>query len=74
MSPLVQPSLPAPIRITPSRPDCVLPPLPQPVVFGGVPDGDDKVIVTKSGLLELARYVAAERDWIVSASACLAAP
>ncbi len=58
--------------VTPSRPPCELPALPQPVVFGGVPDGDDKVIVTKSGLIALAGYVVAERAWIAAASACLA--
>ena len=49
----------------------VLPPLPTPATMGGVPDGEDKVIVTKSGLADLARYLGGVRAWIEAASICL---
>lgn len=52
---------------------CTLPPLPQPVVFGGVPSGEN-VLVTKDGLVELARWIAGTRAWIIAASGCLAVP
>jgi hypothetical protein len=42
------------------------------VTFGGVPDGDN-VVVTKTGLAELAGYLVATRAWIGAASTCLGA-
>jgi hypothetical protein len=53
-----------------STPVCNLPPLPAPVVLGGMPDGD-RYVLTQSGLAELARYLVGVRQWIESATACL---
>lgn len=64
---------PAEVRVTPARPPCNLPPLPQPFKFVGIPDldGADRIYVTKSDLAELAVYLVAQRGWIAAATACL---
>lgn len=51
---------------------CDLPPLPQPIALGGVPQGET-IVVTKDGLAELARYLVGVRAWIAAASGCLGA-
>jgi hypothetical protein len=70
--PVLPASPPPTVQVTPARPPCNLPPLPHPVTFGGVPDGDN-VVVTKTGLAELAGYLVATRAWIGAASTCLGA-
>jgi hypothetical protein len=54
-----------------STPVCDLPPLPAPVVLGGMPDGD-RYVLTQSGLAELARYLVGVRQWITAADSCMA--
>jgi hypothetical protein len=53
-----------------SAPECVLPPLPQPVTFVGFPDGE-RIFVTKTDLADLGRYLLGMRQWIEAASSCL---
>ena len=68
---VLPPRPPAQITVTPDKTPYNLPPLPTPATMGGVPDGEDKVIVTKSGLADLARYLGGVRAWIEAASICL---
>ena len=66
--PPVQP--PPTIQLSKS-PDCRLPELPgpiKPVIGWPTPD---TVMVSKSDMVEILEYVAAMRDWIQVASACL---
>lgn len=50
--------------------------LPAPFILGAHPmDGNTGgVIVSKSGLADLATYIIEERSWIEAASRCLGAP
>lgn len=56
------------VSSTPSP--CSLPPLPEPVVLGGMPDGD-RYLLTRDGLASLAGYLVGVRQWIAAASSCL---
>lgn len=49
---------------------CNLPPLPAPVVLGGMPDGD-RYVLTRDGLADLARYLVGVRQWIEAANGCI---
>ena len=52
-------------------PDCHLPTLPVPFQIVGMasPDG---ILVTKSDIADLARYILGLRNWVNAADACLA--
>lgn len=67
---LPRPIAPAPEVVPAPRPPCNLPPLPQPVVFGGIPDGEH-VVITRSGLADLSRWMVLTDAWILAAATCL---
>lgn len=66
------PRPPAQVTVTPDKTPCNLPADPRPAVLGGVPQGDG-LVITQSGLGELARYSAENVAWRNAAKACLEA-